>query len=316
MEQREAYYDRKMSAAIEKLLVGKFNWLIDYVYDHEELDFQTGKNANSSWFSIYRGTGRVLTLKPDGIIFADTKYMALNPDFYQSPTAEGFDVLLEKIKAEQSLNRYYIGTDGKKKEGYYQTLIARRYSLFSQPEDDFIIFDKEFVIGYKDTVTRDKWQAAAKKWAEEKIKLAKENHIPGEIKIPGSECDFVGITKEGDLLLMELKRHEDTSKIRLSPLQIGHYEELVNKFMKNDYRAMNSSVMGMMKQKSRLGLIFPFWRFFPSKLSGKIKLAVIVGGKASQTAIEGFRQMKQVVGKDITYYICDESSGTLIKEVW
>lgn len=312
VKNEEAYYDRRMSEAIKTLLTGKFKWLIEYVYDHKELDFQTGK----TWFSIYRGTGRILTLKSDGTIFADTKYMELNPDFYRSPTVERFNALMERVIENKPLNRYYIGTDGKKKEGYYQTLIARRYSLHCQPEDNFVIFDKEFVIGYKDDGTREKWQAVAKGWAKEKIKWAKENNIPGEIKIPGSECDFVGITKDGDLLLMELKRCEDTSKIRLSPLQIGHYDELTRNFMEKYYNSMNSSVNGMIEQKIWLGLIFPAWRDFPSKLSGKIKLAVVVGGKASRMAIEGFKEMKRVVGKDITYYTCDESTGTLIQEAW
>ena len=310
MKKKEAYYNRTMAETVVSLLKGRLSWMIDYVYQHEELDFQTG----DSWFSIYKGTGRILTVKPNGTIFADTKYKELMPEFYENPTIERFDALLEKVATEKSLTRYYIGNDGKKKEGYYQALISRRYTLHCTSEDDFVIVDKEFVLGYRDEDKRKEWQSAPKEWLKSKIELARNSGIPGTIKEPGTECDFVGITKDGDLLLMELKRYEDTPKIYLSPLQIGHYDELTRKFMAEYYDDFSSSVIGMLHQKIDLGLIKPAWQTMPGKLSGKIKLAVIVGGTASDTAKERFSIMKRIVDKEITYYTCNESTGTLIKE--
>lgn len=311
-KKQEIYYDREMTASIESLLRGKFSWFIPYVREHKELDFQTGKN----WFSIYKGTGRILTLKPNGTISAASKYKELNPEFYEFPTKEGLDTLLEKIKKTETLSRYYIGTDGKKREGYYQTLIARRYTLSCKPDDEFIIIDKEFVIGYKDNETKGEWLFDPKKWVESKIKSAKEAGIPGKIKNPGTECDFVGITKEGDLLLMELKRYEDSSSIYRSPLQIGYYDELTHNLMEKYKEEMTTSVIKMLHQKIKLRLIDPAWGTLPCKLSGKIRLAVVVGGEASKVAKERFSKMKQVVGKEIAYYTCNETNGTLIQETW
>lgn len=310
MKEKKVYYDRTMAEAVVELLKGKLNWMIEYVYKHEELDFQTG----DSWFSIYKGTSRIFTVKSNQTMYADPKYIELMPEFYESPTIERFDALLEKIANTKSLARYYVGNDGKKKEGYYQNLISRRYTLHCVLEDDFIVVDKEFVLGYKDVEKKKEWQSAPKEWLRSKIELAKNSNIPGIIKEPGTECDFVGITKDGDLLLMELKRHEDTPKIYLSPLQIGHYDELTRKFMEEYYDDLSSSVIRMLRQKINLGLIKPAWQTIPNRLSGKIKLAVIVGGTASNIAKERFSIMKKVVGKEISYYTCDELTGTLIQE--
>lgn len=318
MEEKEpeAYYDRRMVGPIVLFLKKELKWMINYVYEHAELDFQTGKNAADSWFSIYRGTGRLFTIKSNGNIFADPKYIDLVPSFYERPTLEGFDTLLKKIAETKFFDRYYIGIDGKKKEGYYQNLISRRYTLFCQPDDDFIIVDKEFVLGYRNGNTKKKWLSKSGEWLKSKIELAKSNGIPGDIKKTGTECDFVGITKDGDLLLMELKRHEDTSKIYLSPLQIGHYDELTRNFIRKYHKDMSSSIIGMLQQKIELGLIKPAWRTIPDKISGKIKLAVIVGGDASKIAKERFSTMRKVVDKKISYYTCDEATGTLIQETW
>ena len=99
-------------------------WLIEYVKNCPELDFQTGSNANDTWFSIYRGTGRVLTIKKNGSLIADEKYKGLFPSFYKSPNKNNLDCLMKEITKEDDLKKYYIGKDGKKKEGYYQNITS------------------------------------------------------------------------------------------------------------------------------------------------------------------------------------------------
>ena len=42
-------------------------------------------------------------------------------------------------------------------EGYYQTLIGRRYTFEVKDSDDFILFDKELVIGFKTKDIKDEW---------------------------------------------------------------------------------------------------------------------------------------------------------------
>jgi hypothetical protein len=67
--------------------------------------------------------------------------MRLDEEFFSSPSPSLFEKYLSKIEAEKEFDRYYIATDGTHKEGYYQTLIGRRYTFNYQESDDFIIID-------------------------------------------------------------------------------------------------------------------------------------------------------------------------------
>ena len=154
---KDAYYNRTICDDLFKKFKegGELKWIIDYVYKKDCLDFQTGSNKHDSWFSIYRGTGRVLTINiKKGILTfnASKAYKVLNPTFYTKPTEEEFDRLLARIEEAENLTRYYNETN----EGYYQTLIGRRYSLDCKENDEFVIFDKEFILGYDSKDIREK----------------------------------------------------------------------------------------------------------------------------------------------------------------
>lgn len=62
---KTTYYDRKMDEKLLTQINERFPWIISYVKSHNCLDFQTGNDpkTNRSWFSIYRGTGRILTFR-------------------------------------------------------------------------------------------------------------------------------------------------------------------------------------------------------------------------------------------------------------
>lgn len=309
---KDIYYDRAMSPNLEAIILKDFKWLIDEVIANPELDFQTGSNENDSWFSVYRGTGRVLTIKETGKIFAAPKYMALYPSFYTKPDKRGVATLLRLIQKDGTLGRYYIGADGKKKEGYYQNLISRRYSLFCEPEDDFIIIDKEFVLGgYHDEKAKETISSPIIKKYDGIIRSLSETYeYCKNIKQSGTECDFVGLTRQGDIMLLELKRHEDTTKIYLSPLQAGKYEDLTKEYARRYSEDFNRNVINMVTQKINMGILKPKWPV-PTVLSGKIFPAVVVGGNASKEAKKRFNIVRDAVGKDIALYTCDEK-GKLI----
>lgn len=310
--EKDMYYHREMSFDLEKLINDNYKWLIDEVISNPELDFQTGSNDNDSWFSIYRGTGRIMTIKASGTIVADPKYVKKHPTFYNKPDKNGLHELLDQIHKDTDLGRYYIGADGKRKEGYYQNLISRRYSLFCEPEDDFIIIDKEFVLGYADDTTKNGIIEPIKEKYDGIIQtLACKYDYCKHIKQPGTECDFVGLTREGDILLLELKRHEDTTKIYLSPLQAGKYDDLTKEFVKRYPEDFCRNIMNMVSQKIRMKILKPKWSI-PVKTSGRIIPAVVVGGDASKEAQKRFINVRDAVGKDITLYTCEEK-GTLIK---
>ena len=309
---KDMYYDRSMNIDLEKSILENYKWLIEEVIKRPELDFQTGSNNNDSWFSIYRGTGRILTINASGKLYAAPKYMGLNSDFYKNPDRERLNSLLSKINNEKSLGRYYIDSKGRRKEGYYQNLISRRYSLFCEENDNFVIIDKEFVLGYCDnTVKEEITNPVQIKYDGIIHSLSAKYDYCKNIKQPGTECDFVGLTRSGDILLLELKRHEDTTKIYLSPIQAGKYDDLTAEYMKRFYDDFSHNVLDMVAQKIRMGILKPKWDM-PSKLSGKIIPAVVVGGNPSQEAKNRFTIVREAVKKDITLYTCDEK-GELIK---
>lgn len=308
---KEMYYDRFMKIDLEKKILKSYEWLIDEVIKSPELDFQTGSNKNDSWFSVYRGTGRILTITASGKIFAAPKYMGLSSVFYKKPDREGLNSLLSKIHNENSLGRYYIDAKERRKEGYYQNLISRRYSLFCQAEDDFVIIDKEFVLGYSDdNIKKEIMKPVKDKYDGIIHSLSKRYSYCKNIKQPGTECDFVGLTRSGDILLLELKRHEDATKISISPIQAGKYYDLTTEYVKRFYDDFCHNVRNMVTQKIRMGILKPKWEI-PTKLSGKIIPAVVVGGNPSKEAKKRFMIVRDAVKKDITLYTCDEQ-GKLI----
>ncbi len=338
----EAYYNRVMSRKLEDFLNDeKYNWLIRYVKDNPKLDFQTGSNKDSegkvtkSWFSIYRGTGRILTLecgsgpKAGLLIHAANRYKEKDKDLYKGETWKSADIetltgkldnLLKEIEKDDKLGRYYQDSEGNKKEGYYQTLISRRYSLYCKPKDDLIILDKEFVIGYKDEDTKDEWLKKTDNWISVKVGQIKANleKYPHDMDELGTECDFLGINADGDIVLLELKRPEDSTKVYLGPLQVAHYGELTKQLLAEYMTEFKQTIENMFEQKKKLGLIQPAWDTLP-EFSGRIKLAVVIGkdydGKSKSPSKEVARRIKivkDIVDPNITINT-SEIDGTLIK---
>lgn len=304
----DMYYDRTMIQPLEDLVLQDYQWLIDAVKSNPELDFQTG----NSWFSVYRGTGRIMTINPKGKIFADSKYMNLCPEFYKAPDLRGLETLLLKIHDDHTLNRYYMDDKGKKKEGFYQNLISRRYSLHCRPDDDFIIIDKEFVLGYLSDKKKEEITTPIQNNYDKIISfLAGKYPFFKDIKQPGTECDLVGLTKQGDILLLEVKRHDDYKKVYLSPLQASKYDDLTKEYARRYPEHFSKNVISMISQKVKMGILCPKW-VIPSALSGKIYPAVVVGGNVSTEVQRRFGIARDAVGKDIPLYTCD-ANGTLIK---
>ena len=133
---KTTYYDRKMDEKLLTQINERFPWIISYVKSHNCLDFQTGNDpkTNRSWFSIYRGTGRILTFrshsgKVNEICDVAEAYKELmQPDFFRNPTPDQFDTYLAKIASTEKFKRYYKDTKVCN-EGYYQTLLMILFFL-------------------------------------------------------------------------------------------------------------------------------------------------------------------------------------------
>lgn len=297
------------------------------------MDFQTGydQKQSKSWFSVYRGTSRILQISYNDNsrskkekIDADKAYKSLAPDIFQNDSVideKSLGNYLIKIAQKPQFERYYLDSAGDRKEGYYQTLIARRYTFENKQDDDFVIFDKELVIGFKDDETKDTWNKEIIESQLEAIKTLRtktSKRLPFDIKPDYGEFDFMGLTWDGDLIIMELKKDGSETKSSLSPIQIAYYEKQFTKLLMEDTsNCLYKVIKDMILQKQRMGLIkmTPKAKALPNGLSGRIKKYIIIGNEetVSETIKNRFALAKEVfLGNDLDVFTCSKD-GTLLR---
>ena len=315
------YYDRTMDDSFISKVLGDYPWLIKFVKKTPELDFQTGHDPRQgrSWFSVYKGTGRVITFvsRRNGYkIDAADAYKRIAPIvFFEHPTENSFVEYLSNIREAPNLQRYYESDQGKK-EGFYQNLIGRRYTFNTKAEDDFIIIDKEMVVGFKDEVTKTAWNKDIISNIEALIRNLRRDYkgrLPKDISSKYGEFDFLAMTWDGDIIIMELKQ-DDSLKTSLSPIQVRFYDEQFHKLLKEN-KDISDNIMKMVQQKVDMGIInVPKGRSLPQKLSGQIETCVIVGEEKSlsPTICDRFRVVRKIFLPNMNSYTC-ESDGTLVK---
>jgi hypothetical protein len=267
------YYNRTLNKKDEfsKLLKpkGELRWLFNYVKGRCDLDFLIGKSGNNQWISVYRGLSRILTItpvykNPSKIkIDAANAYKELAPNIYGTKDLsddfkDELDKLISIVEENEKFDRYYKN----KKEGFYQNELSRRYGMFGLEDDEFVIVDKEAVIGYTDIAEKNKVYGKLQEGYKELQKAildwdAKEYGQNLDKKSIGNELDFLALDKEGNILLIEYKHGTNTSGIYLSPLQIGMYYDLFNGYPKEE---LHNSINAMLKQKQEMGLINSDWK--------------------------------------------------------
>lgn len=315
------YYDRTMDDSFISKVLNDYPWLIHFVKNTSELDLQTGHDPKQgrSWLSVYRGTGRVLTFasRRNGYkIDAADAYKRIAPtDFFERPTENSFVEYLSNIREAPDLQRYYESDKGKR-EGFYQNLIGRRYTFNTKYEDDFIIIDKEMVIGFKDEVTKTAWNKDIISKIEALIRNLRRDYkgrLPKDISSKYGEFDFLAMTWDGDIIIMEVKQ-DDPQKTYLSPIQVRFYDEQFHKLLKEN-KDISDNIMKMVQQKVDMGIInVPKERSLPQILSGKIETCVIVGEEESlsPTICDRFRVVRKIFLPNMKSYTC-KSDGTLVK---
>lgn len=264
------YYNRTLTKDFEQLLTAddKLRWLFDFVKNHEDLDFLVGRNKSKEWISVYRGLSRVLTItktnKSDYIkLDGANAYKNILPKLYGlKHTSEKFDNELEHLLIEiantAQFDRYYKN----KKEGYFQNKLSKVYGICGKPDTDFVIIDKEAVIGYSNQAEKDKSLGGIRpkyKQLQKEISLLDPGRYGKNLekKAIGNELDFLALDKEGNILLIEYKHGTSTSGIYLSPLQIGLYNDIFASFPKKE---LGNAVFEMLEQKMKIGLINPQWK--------------------------------------------------------
>lgn len=319
-----SYYNRTMSEGLLKYIQDNHDWLIDYVKNEPSLDFQTGHDPQSgrSWFSIYRGTSRILSFacgkKGCVSIKVDDAYRKIAPlDLFEDLQEPLFNEYVRKIEQDSKFFRYYAdASDSNRKEGYYQNLIGRRYTFNGKQEDDFIIIDKEFVLGFNDEESKKIWNQNIKETLSDKIikfrEIASDKSmiLPQVIKYEYAEFDFLALNKRGDILILELKQ-DDPAKTALSPVQVYFYYLQFKKLLENNKTQLYSAIKTMVEQKMKYALIHQFE--MPNNLSGEIIPCVIVGEEngLSQVFCERYSMAKNHFLPNMKAYTC-EKDGSLV----
>ena len=263
------YYNRKISGSFAQLIKegGDLRWLYYYVKDQDDLDFLIGKNHSKQWISVYRGLSRLITIQktssPNTVkIDGANSYKAIMPNLYGKKNTtfdfrSNLDKLIHHVANDEKFDRYYSN----RKEGYFQNQLSRKYGIDGKKDNDFVIIDKEAVIGYSNQKEKDRQfgelQKKYKKVQREVSSLNPKRYGKdlGK-KAIGNELDFLALDKSGNVLLIEYKQGQNTSGIYLSPLQIGLYYELFTNFPKFD---LEKAIFEMLSQRQEIGLIPPDW---------------------------------------------------------
>ena len=278
------YYNRKLTDSFSKLLEpkGELRWLFHFVKEHHDLDFLIGKNDSKEWISIYRGLSRVLTIlktrKPDVVkLDGADAYKKISNDLYgEKKISENFSEKLEDlvkvVSDNPKFNRYY----NNKKEGYFQNELSRKFGICGKENGDFVIIDKEAVIGGYKEEEKDEIYGKIRKCYKElqkglSQKDAKRFGKDLDKKAIGKELDFLALDKQGNLLLIEYKHGTNTSGIYLSPLQIGMHFELFNRLPREE---LEQAVLEMLEQKKKIGLINPKWNS-PNNIKDIVPVLII-----------------------------------------
>jgi len=285
-----AHYCRTMSPEFEQELMASYSWLIDLVRCNDSLDFQTGSNRGVSWFSVYRGTTRIVKLVKSGVtpisIEVANSYLELCPSIVDTQ-AFCRDLFIKYLAAIDNniarYGRYYITENGERREGYYQNLISRRYTLDLRPDDDFLIIDKEMVLGFDNEEIKKIWNEEIlqrqQNLLEQTYHSMEGTRLPDRNRVPieYGEYDFLAVDKRGNFIIMELKQNDPT-KTYFSPLQVNYYVLQLEKFLRDNREAFCNTIRTMLLQKQRMGLIrLPQEWILPESMAANVRSCVIVG---------------------------------------
>lgn len=322
------YYNRKISNSFSELLEngGKLRWLFDFVKKQPELDFLIGKNNSKEWISIYRGLSRVLTItktRKTDVIKLDgaDAYKSILPNLYgKKSISKYFKNELEQTIKTVSLNKKFDRYYKNEKEGYYQNILSRKFGICGNKNDDFVIIDKEAVIGYPNQKEKDvfinKILPKYKKLQRDISFLNSKRYGKSvEKKAVGNELDFLALNKDGNVLLIEYKHGTNTSGIYLSPIQIGMYNDIFTSFPRKD---LEKAVFEMLEQKQKIGLINPKW-INPKHIRDIIPVLIIseynYKSSAKQKFDEIFSFSKKQLGSNflnnLSIYNYTEKNGLL-----
>jgi hypothetical protein len=200
--------------------------------------------------------------------------------------------LIVQIENERKFDRYYKN----EKEGYYQNIFSRRFGICGNPDDDFVIIDKEAVVGYVNQAEKmNIFGRIQQPYKQFQFEISKHDHIRYgtdlQNKAIGNELDFLALDKAGNVLLIEFKHGTNTSGIYLSPLQIGLYLDIFSALPREQ---LESAVFEMLGQKQKIGLINSMWQK-PKSIREIIPVLIISKYNDKSTAKVNFNGVMDII---------------------
>lgn len=300
-------YNRTLSEEFAKLLKdgGKLRWLFDFVKNHGELDFLNGKNNSEEWISIYRGLSRIIkitkTNDPEIIkIDGASAYRDLSTTLYGKRNInDNFEKEMENVIDQVSINVRFNHLFNNKKEGFHQNIFSRKYGICGDKDDDFVIIDKEVVIGYSGLEKKHRLLGELEFKYRNFLKVISDrNSIRygsnlGNKPI-GNELDFLSLDKEGNIKLIEFKHGSNTSGIYLSAVQIAMYYDIFMSFPREE---LEKTVVDMLNQKQKIGLINPDWKK-PNAIKDIIPVLIISEHNYKSSARKKFDEILQIAREE------------------
>jgi hypothetical protein len=303
------YYNRVISDDLKGLLLpgGGLRWLYSLVKKRDDLDFLIGGNKSKKWIYVYRGTTRLLdiSMKSNSVkVSANPKYLNLAKsnklDIFGIKKIsdlnfkDDFISLISCLSQDSKLSKHYAN----KKEGYFQNLFSRQFGILTDGGEEFVVVDKEVVIGYGNKQIKENY------FGEQRKRFMVINEVLSRLnakrygsklnaKALGNELDFLAATKKGDILLIEFKHGSSTRGIYLSPIQIGLYYSLFQEYIKQYKENFISQINSMIEQKKGMGLISQRWSGV--SFSGKIiPVLVIAEYNPDSSALEKLQEVLQI----------------------
>jgi len=314
MTSKEMYYRRLIPEKLKYFLTegGKLHWLFNLVKGRNDLDFLIGANNSKQWISVYCGTTRLLEITLAGRLVrlsADKKYINLAKsvslniygvkEIANLNFEDEFVQFLSLLHQNNHLERYY----GNKKEGYFQNLFSRQFGILSSGSEEFVVIDKEAVVGYKNMEIKAKYFDRQR----EKFKAIKQHLSEFDAKrygrnigqeALGNELDFLAVDRSGKVLFIEFKHGSSTKGIYLSPIQIGLYCSIFQDYIDLYKHSFIDDIGDMIKQKKDLELIS---RDFPEvKPSGDIvPMLIIAEYNSRSSSLDSFRNVLQICREEL-----------------
>ncbi|MEO5350387.1 MAG: hypothetical protein H7836_12165 [Magnetococcus sp. YQC-3] len=157
---------------------------------------------------------------------------------------------LNSVRGNPYFDRYY----GNGKEGYWQNRLCLRYGMDWTPDDEWLVVDRESVIGFDNEEAKQVFDRQVMQGKEAYSSSIQEDVMRANVwcrpQHMGDEADLLAIGPNRELVCIELK-HGSSSEIYWAPIQAALYRDRFEKAR----TAIGKDIRRLVAQKIALGLL-------------------------------------------------------------